>query len=146
MGAMLSASTTPSVDMLRSVLAALDGVGDTGKTDGGGKGSRRARLAALAASACLFGGPRRFVSRLYVQSTPRSRHGLQGISVSSHLTLRMLHMSQARLNLVSFGLIVGSRIEPFCIEPFSEDPTLGVVPSGRCWLVENSLGSCWCSW
>src|SRR5687767_8704991 len=71
--------------------------------------SMRARFAALAATACLLGGPRRFVGRSFVQSTPSSRQGRQGTFWSSHLTLRMLHISQARLKRVSLGLMAGSR-------------------------------------
>lgn len=65
--------------------------------------------AALAASACLFGGPRLFSSRLKVHSTLSSEHGLHGGPDSSHLTLRWEHISQARRKRVSFGLTVGSR-------------------------------------
>lgn len=46
-------------------------------------GSSRGLLAAFAASACLLGGPRRFISRLKVQSTWRSRQALHGWT-SSH--------------------------------------------------------------
>ena len=79
-GAIDSASTAngaswpPAIEM--SVSAALCGVGLM-------FGSSRCCLAAFAASACLFGGPRRFMERLNVQSTPNSWQALHGC-VSSH--------------------------------------------------------------